>query len=129
VYHFRFSFSKTDHTFFRYPGTYRLKFETMDWRLERLELDRDWTAKSNTIYGRTQQSTHILDEVSTLTSKFEQMSAVDKDNLVWTVAETKDMFQKHRLWPSFIGTNFDQERRASKGRLPVMIWPEQRRSA
>lgn len=54
---------------------------------------------------------------------------VDKDNLVWTVAETKDMFQKHRLWPSFVGTNFDQERRASKGRLPVMIWPEQRRSA
>jgi hypothetical protein len=57
------------------------------------------------------------------------MSVVDKDNLVWTVAETKDMFQKHRLWPSFVGTNFDQERRASKGRLPVMIWPEQRRSA
>ena len=55
------------------------------------------------------------------------MASVDKDNLIWTVAETKDMFQEYRLWPSFVGTNFDQERRASKGRLPVMIWPEQRR--
>lgn len=55
------------------------------------------------------------------------MSIVDKGNLVWTVAATKEMFQEYRLWPSFVGTNFDQERRASKGRLPAMLWPEQRR--
>ena len=60
------------------------------------------------------------------------MAAEDKKNdglgrLIWTVAETKEMFQKYRLWPSFVGLSIDQEKKGSKGKLPVMLWEEQHR--
>ena len=50
-----------------------------------------------------------------------------RDRLIWTVAETKEMFQKYRLWPSFVGLSIDQEKKGSKGKLPVMLWEEQHR--
>jgi hypothetical protein len=49
------------------------------------------------------------------------------ESLVWRVAETKAMFQKYRLWPSFVGLCLDQDKKARKGKLPVCLWDEQRR--
>ena len=37
------------------------------------------------------------------------------------------MFQKYRLWPSFVGLSLDQDKKSQKGKLPVCLWDEQRR--
>ena len=46
--------------------------------------------------------------------------------LLWIEAETKYMFQKYRLWPSFIGAKVNDEK-LTKGVLPVVIWNEQKK--
>ena len=46
--------------------------------------------------------------------------------LLWVEAETKVMFQKYRLWPSFIGAKVNDEK-VNKGVLPVVLWKEQKK--
>lgn len=44
--------------------------------------------------------------------------------LSWTDYDSKEMFQKYRLWVTYIGNRIDIEK-AIKGVQPVYIWPEQ----
>jgi tRNA splicing endonuclease len=46
--------------------------------------------------------------------------------MLWVEAETKVMFQKYRLWPSFIGAKVNDEK-LTKGVLPVVLWKEQKK--
>ena len=61
------------------------------------------------------------------TSSLRHSATSSLERLLWTVAETKECFQKYRMWPSFIGLSLDQEKKGSKGKLPVMLWDEQHR--
>ena len=61
------------------------------------------------------------------TSSLRHSATSSLERLLWTVAETKECFQKYRMWPSFIGLSIDQEKKGSKGKLPVMLWDEQHR--
>eukprot|EP00605_Chrysophyceae_sp_TOSAG23-4_P000887 GSChrysophyteH1.ASY1.ANO1.978.1 assembled CDS len=53
--------------------------------------------------------------------------------LIWKMSQTREMFKRHRLWPSFVGAKVDtnsshQQHGSSKaalGLLPVVIWTEQ----
>ena len=44
--------------------------------------------------------------------------------LVWGSSVLREMFQRYRLWPSFIGHQMDFNTEAA-GLLPVYLWPEQ----
>lgn len=48
------------------------------------------------------------------------------ESLVWTEFEAKEMFQRHRLWVTYIGTALDPDKQ-HKGVPPVYLWPEQKR--
>ena len=48
------------------------------------------------------------------------------ESLVWTEMESKEMFQRHRLWVTYIGTALDPDKQ-HKGVPPVYLWPEQKR--
>ncbi len=48
------------------------------------------------------------------------------ESLVWTEMEAKEMFQRHRLWVTYIGTALDPDKQ-HKGVPPVYLWPEQKR--
>ena len=50
---------------------------------------------------------------------------METPSLLWVEAETKVMFQKYRLWPSFIGAKVNDEK-LTKGVLPVVLWKEQK---
>ena len=60
--------------------------------------------------------------ISTMTTDEELLPPT----LLWIEAETKYMFQKYRLWPSFIGAKVNDEK-LTKGVLPVVIWNEQKK--
>lgn len=72
--------------------------------------------------------TSTLPTISDDKSKENGPINVRKSNLIWSEGETKVLFQKFRLWPTFVGTRDDPEKfggTLGASVLPVHLWPEQ----